>query len=398
MFIRCIFKCGEQSADVTECIQRQWSKDINQFACEDGFHCTSLNSTPNGNWLCEDTYIQEDTLCRLTCDLGYSAKGQDVNICLTDGTWTLDNFQCVKVTPDAINGVLLLGGTGNAKPLQTTSFFAPSNNPCLTSLASMPVAREKSGAAMTSDNSIVLCGGSDMNGDPLDTCSKYFPLEDKWDNFPSLIQPRVSPTMVNFQNKLVVLGGYGGDIDLLDSLEVYEQNGWTIGIELPLGANKTIDGACAVTSSGSLYLIGGYSGGQGYLGSMYVLNDVNSPEWIENEQMYINRRKHACLVTTVNNQEGILVSGGLTGPALKSTEFYSFEKGSWEILGDLQVGRIGHSMAEIDGEIYVFGGSGLDSIEIFERGSNTWLMTELALPGDNYQFSTIPVSSCLKPE
>ena len=131
---------------------------------------------------------------------------------------------------------------------------------------------------------------------------------------------------------------------------------------------------------------------------MYVLSDVNSPEWIEKEQMYINRRKHACLVTTVNNQEGILVSGGLTGPALKSTEFYSFETGRWEILGDLQVGRNGHSMAEIDGEIYVFGGSGLDSIEIFERGSNTWLMTELALPGDNYQFSTIPVSSCLKPE
>jgi len=196
--------------------------------------------------------------------------------------------------------------------------------------------------------------------------------------------------------RLIVLGGYGGDIDVLDSLEIYEENGWTIGIELPLGANHTLDGACAVTSKGLLYLIGGYGGG--YLGSVYVLNDVNSPEWIEKEQMYINRRKHACLVTTVNGQEGILVSGGLTGPALKSTEFYSFETESWEILGDLQVGRIGHYMAEIDGEIYALGGSGLDSTEIFDRGSNTWSMSQWQLPGDNYQFSAIPMSTCLKEE
>ena len=383
---------------MTECTQRQWSKNINQFACEDGFHCSSLNNPSNGNWLCEDTYIQADTQCRLTCNSGYSAGGQDVNICSIDGNWTLDDkVQCVKITPDAVNGVLLLGGTGNAKPLQSTTFSSPSTHSCLTSLASMPIAREKSSALMTSsDNSIVLCGGADMNGDPLDTCSRYFPLEDKWDTFPSLIQPRVDHAMVYFQDKLIVLGGSGGDIDVLDSLEIYEENGWTIGIDLPLGANHTLGGACAVTSKGLLYLIGGYGGG--YLGSVYVLNDVNSPEWIEKEQMYINRRKHACLVTTVNGQEGILVSGGLTGPALKSTEFYSFETESWEILGDLQVGRIGHYMAEIDGEIYALGGSGLNSTEIFDRGSNTWSMSHWQLPGDNYQFSAIPMSTCLKEE
>ena len=389
---------------MTTCQQRKWSKEITEFACEDGFHCDKLENPANGIFECEDTYIQENTKCMLKCEQGYAAIGThadliyDMNICSTDGDWTLDQYECLKVAQDNVNGVLLFGGTGDGKPLQNTLFFSPSDHPCLTSLASLPIAREKSSAAfMTSSDSIVLCGGADINGDALDTCSQYFPLLNYWEDFPSLVEPRIDPDMVLFKDQLVVLGGYGGNITLLDSLEVFDGNEWKIGIELPKGENQTINGACTVATSDKLYMIGGHDG-QGYLGSVYTLDNINGVWNMDVEQMYVNRRKHACLVTTLNGQEGILVSGGLTGPAMRSTEFLSFQTGLWEILEDLTVPRVGHSMAEIDGQIYAFGGSGLDSVETLDQTTKKWSMSSLTLPRDNYQFSAIAVSTCLKPE
>ena len=66
---------------------------------------------------------------------------------------------------------------------------------------------------------------------------------------------------------------------------------------------------------------------------------------------------HACAIVTINEVEGILVSGGVDehDNTHDSVEFYNLRTREWSDMAPLKVGRTEHGMGVIGGIVTVIG-------------------------------------------
>ena len=74
--------------------------------------------------------------------------------------------------------------------------------------------------------------------------------------------------------------------------------------------------------------------------------------------MLIKRKDHACAFVKIDEEKGVLVSGGVDAEdnLLDSVEFYSLESQQWTELSPLKRARTEHGMAMIGGLVTVIGG------------------------------------------
>merc|ERR1711874_272051 len=87
------------------------------------------------------------------------------------------------------------------------------------------------------------------------------------------------------------------------------------------------------------------------MGSMKTL-DLETDEWrMQSQTLTVARKDHACVLTRLDDEEGILVTGGVDGDnkALASVEFFSIPKQEWVTLSDLTLARTEHGLAVING-------------------------------------------------
>ena len=70
-----------------------------------------------------------------------------------------------------------------------------------------------------------------------------------------------------------------------------------------------------------------------------------------------NRMDHACAIVTINDVEGILVSGGVDehDNTHDSVEFYNLRTREWTDMAPLKVARTEHGMGVIGGIVTVIG-------------------------------------------
>ena len=93
------------------------------------------------------------------------------------------------------------------------------------------------------------------------------------------------------------------------------------------------------------------------------------------QDMLIKRKDHACAFVKIDEEKGVLVSGGVDAEdnLLDSVEFYSLESQQWTELSPLKRARTEHGMAMIGGLVTVIGGvkdtEFLDSVEVFDHTS-----------------------------
>lgn len=71
--------------------------------------------------------------------------------------------------------------------------------------------------------------------------------------------------------------------------------------------------------------------------------------WAVEPEMSQKRKDHACLVVEINDQKGILVTGGVDeeDKLLDSVEFYSFTSEAWQTLASLKDARTEHGNKKI---------------------------------------------------
>ena len=76
------------------------------------------------------------------------------------------------------------------------------------------------------------------------------------------------------------------------------------------------------------------------------------------QDMLIKRKDHACAFVKIDEEKGVLVSGGVDAEdnLLDSVEFYSLESQQWTELSPLKRARTEHGMAMIGGLVTVIGG------------------------------------------
>ena len=390
--------CDDEPTAMTECSSRKWSKPIKEIACESGFQCPKLTNPGSGTVTCEDSFIQTGTKCSLECNDGWTGVGNDRFECLEDHEWSFGNntYECFRAASKEGPGVLIFGGTGGGKAQAKSSFFAPSSalseSDCYRTLASLKGGPRTNAAAALLGSNVIICGGSNDQGETLDSCESYNPLLDKWTEFPAkMLTPREGAAAVVYHENLMIFGGSGGNFNITMKSEIYDSEGqiWSEGILLP--SRVANSGLCAIVAEGHLYLIGGYE--STYIGSTYVLE---GGQWKMLDQMYLDRRHHACIYATLlGGEKGIFVTGGMPGDSLTTTEFYSFADNSWRIMAEMKSPRHGHGMVQLGDKIYAFGGTNVDSVEEYDTQLDAWKMLEDRLEGDNFKFAYVPASQCL---
>ena len=124
--------------------------------------------------------------------------------------------------------------------------------------------------------------------------------------------------------------------------------------------------------------------------------------------MLLGRKDHACAFVKIDEEKGVLVSGGVDSEdnLLDSVEFYSLENQEWTDLSPLKRARTEHGMAMIGGLVTVIGGVSktefLASIEVLDNSANSdenplgheWRVAAHSLAAPRYDFAlaVAPVS------
>jgi len=204
--------------------------------------------------------------------------------------------------------------------------------------------------------------------------------------------------------KMFVLGGIV-EGEQSSSVEIWDDQvqQWTSGPDMP----ETRARFCAVPiDSRFLAIIGGEMDGE-VLNSMKTL-DLETDEWrMQSQTLTVARKDHACVLTRLDDEEGILVTGGVDGDnkALASVEFFSIPKQEWVTLSDMTLARTEHGLAVINDIPTVVGGVAEDeflaSVEQLDSSNDQdlayqrqWRLVAQALSVPRYDFGVaqIPTS------
>ena len=123
--------------------------------------------------------------------------------------------------------------------------------------------------------------------------------------------------------------------------------------------------------------------------------------------MLVRRKDHACALVQIDNERGILVSGGVDNEdnLLDSVEFYNLATQTWEEISALKNARTEHGMAMIGGLATVLGGVSkkefLSSVEVLDNSQNPdaplgyeWRITAhtLSVPRYDFALAVAPIS------
>lgn len=104
-----------------------------------------------------------------------------------------------------------------------------------------------------------------------------------------------------------------------------------------------------------------------------------------------------CLLTTVNNRTGIMVTGSLFSSNNAWTEFLPLDNPvAWERLGDLKQGRYNHGFEILGGKPTVFGGEYdrvvLNNFEQYDEITNEWtIVPDVTLPKPKSKFAYVKI-------
>jgi len=189
---------------------------------------------------------------------------------------------------------------------------------------------------------IVLCGGRDRMNEVMDTCSKYNIKDHMWDDHSQLLVPREEAASAVLAGQMYILGGLV-DGEHVRNSEKHSGDEWTDGPNLPEGRARF----CAVAlDDSSIAILGGeVPGNDGItISSEIKTYNVDNGEWTIQPDMLVRRKDHACALVQIDNERGILVSGGVDNEdnLLDSVEFYNLATQAWEEISALKNGRTEH--------------------------------------------------------
>jgi len=358
------------------------------------------------NYIDHRLFVQSDRDCRQICE---SSKG-----CRFYFWYAIDYspaplycylFRSCHKDGEEPMSAMLIGGrhpgfyllTGN----QTLDILVDNDQVCKLTLGSsedLNVTRVSAITEYSGDN-IILCGGRSENDDVLSSCIKYDLNQNVWAIHSELSSPREEAVSTKVGDSIYIMGGII-EQEMTASVEVWssESESWSSATEMPEVRARF----CALTiDKRFLTIIGGEMEGE-VLNSMKTM-DVETGEWrMQAQSMSTSRKDHACVLTRLNGENGIIVSGGVDADnkPLSSVEFFSIPQQNWISLASLKVARTEHGLSMINNLPTVFGGVSseefLSSIEQLDSSNNVdlpfrveWRSVALALSSPKYDFSVV---------
>ena len=247
--------------------------------------------------------------------------------------------------------------------------------------ANMPTARSGVSVSVV-DGKIYAIGGSQMKtiqtprgfsseSEELATVEMYDPGTDTWTQKADMPTPRKTITCV-VAGKIYAVGGWlnTNEQPQLETVVVYDPatDTWTKAQSM----NCARCSAAISVVNGEIYVIGGLGGFQIeeqldlYLSNVEVFNPKTN-QWRERTEMPAPKALH-----TANVIDGkIYVMGGYFKEdrefkKLSTIEIYDPTTDRWIQKPDMPMGKWGHKTEVIDGQIYIFGGGPVTSVQVYD--------------------------------
>eukprot|EP00816_Leptocylindrus_hargravesii_P012174 CAMPEP_0196804252 /NCGR_PEP_ID=MMETSP1362-20130617/3830_1 /TAXON_ID=163516 /ORGANISM="Leptocylindrus danicus, Strain CCMP1856" /LENGTH=187 /DNA_ID=CAMNT_0042176417 /DNA_START=66 /DNA_END=626 /DNA_ORIENTATION=+ len=170
------------------------------------------------------------------------------------------------------------------------------------------------------------------------------------------------------EHRIIIVGGEDADRKRLSSGLIYDVRTQR-STPLPYDMPAALVGCRAVANDAYVYVLGGLNGFGGAVNTVYRLC-LGTMEWTIMAPMATTRYYFAAVLK--GNYIYVFGGFGFNGGCLSSTERYCIDNNSWEQLPDMPKGpRRGHCAVTTTGsEIYVVGGYGTRSVDVFDTGSS----------------------------
>lgn len=225
-------------------------------------------------------------------------------------------------------------------------------------------------------------GGRKFSGhyyrDTLNMVEVFDPTTGDWMTAQDMPPPRDSAAVGIVDGKIYIIGGEGENTlisgETINAVEMYDPtvDSWITGFS-PMPTDRTGD-TCA-TVDGRIYVIGGYSDGEGGYVNTIEAYDPATDTWITDLKPMPTRRGHAMAATM---DEKIYVFGGTNGVPLNTLEVYDTATGIWSTgLSPMPTGRATGTASVAGGKIYVIGGRDsldelLSVVEVYDPATDEW--------------------------
>lgn len=231
-------------------------------------------------------------------------------------------------------------------------------------------------------NKIYVIGGADYLKDGImNTIEIYNPESNNWSESPPLPIKIDHTTMVSYDGKLYLVGGFLEDKNPTDKVWIYDpmHEIWTEGASLsaPRGA------LAAEVIDGIIYAIGGVNSTHDPVTTNEAYNITNN-SWSMKEPMVKPKHHVASAVVDgsiyvlggrlLGNGEPSEINEALTN--MDDNSRYDPKTDKWIELEPMQVRRSGFTASEMNNQIYVFGGQipdgATNKVERYNPITNNW--------------------------
>lgn len=247
---------------------------------------------------------------------------------------------------DAKNVALVIGGYGGGNSVEIIT----ENKVCSGTDSNPPIPNAPAGQiagwfSEYAEGKVYLCGGQDTD---IHKDCWTLAIGGKWELSCKMVKDRrFAASVVLPDESIVVLGGYNDKEGWLDSVEMKAAGGCEFVVQQSWTMPRKIFDFCAVALDSTHILIaGGSNPGVAQTANVDILN-TETGEWTPVEQLPVARSAPGCILTEIDGEEGVMLTGGFNtaqGEHLYDSLFYRPSTGKWEQLEEMYEDRMGHGV------------------------------------------------------
>uniref|UniRef100_A0A1B0GDU5 Kelch-like protein diablo n=1 Tax=Glossina morsitans morsitans TaxID=37546 RepID=A0A1B0GDU5_GLOMM len=227
-----------------------------------------------------------------------------------------------------------------------------------------PMRLERSHAAASSLRNLLYVVGGKIPSMPLHSAECYNPLTNAWTDIPPMSVKRYNFGISILGDMIYACGGNNGKVPH-HRVECYDilTSKW---ITCP-NMNSNLEGARATMSDNCIYCVGTTINQ-----TIMERFDPREGQWCLMPPLLSCRKS----TDVVSHENYLFCSGGLNSNNLAQSngERFDVRRNKWEPISSMLSAKYGHSLLEMDGDIYAIGGDKTFTVERYNVSLNEWTL------------------------
>jgi N-acetylneuraminic acid mutarotase len=212
----------------------------------------------------------------------------------------------------------------------------------------LPVPVQHAMAVTWRGNPIVLGGWRAAGSQKVASDQVWRVVNSHWVELPHLLQPRAAAAAAVVGDRIIVTGGVDANGALLNTIEIFDGNAWTLGAPMPTPRQML-----AAASDGKLvYTVGG-SNGTTDLATVEAY-DPAAKSWTRLPAL---PQPRGDLGVAIADRRLVAVGGQSAGQVLKSVSVLDLTTNTWAGLPDMGTARHGMAVDAVGQAVFAIGGS-----------------------------------------